>query len=131
MLAAFPPPACSLGLCYRLGGDNLSELSANYQPPGDKTCTDNSPQGSLRVYPRTNSVGVCLCDEEVEHHDPRDDRDDGGGDRGLRQLRGQVRLDSPPPARGELDGNGVSGRGREQHASGESEGIGSALAAAL
>ena len=28
-------------------GDNLSELSANYQPPADNT--DNSPQGSLRV----------------------------------------------------------------------------------
>jgi len=42
-----------VGLCYRLGGDNLSELSANYQPPANKTGTDNSPQGSLRVYPRT------------------------------------------------------------------------------
>ena len=28
-----------LGLCNRLGGDNLSELSANYQPPADKTGT--------------------------------------------------------------------------------------------
>ena len=26
----------------RLGGDNLSELSANYQPPADKTDTDNN-----------------------------------------------------------------------------------------
>ena len=43
----------SVALCYRLGGDNVSEFSANYQPPADKPGTDNSPQGSLRVYPGT------------------------------------------------------------------------------
>ena len=52
VLPAASRVACG-GLCYRLGGDNLSELSANHQPPSDKTGTDNSPQGSLRVYPRT------------------------------------------------------------------------------
>jgi len=54
--ALTPRPAARterLGWCYRLGGVNLSEISANYQPPGDKIGTDNSPQGSLRVYPRT------------------------------------------------------------------------------
>jgi len=29
-------------LCYRLGGDNISESSANYQPLADKPYTDNS-----------------------------------------------------------------------------------------
>ena len=42
-----------LGLCYRLGGDTVSDLSANYRLGGDRTGKDNSPQGSLRVYPRT------------------------------------------------------------------------------
>ena len=32
----------AVGLFYRLGGDNLSELSANYQPLADKTDTDKA-----------------------------------------------------------------------------------------
>ena len=48
--AAEDVPRSAIGLCYRLGGDNLSDLSANYRLGGDRTGTDNSPQGSLRVY---------------------------------------------------------------------------------
>ena len=47
------PLYLDVGLCYRLGGDNLSDSSANYRLEGDRTGDDNSPQGSLRVYPRT------------------------------------------------------------------------------
>ena len=39
-----------LGLSCRLGGDNLSELSATYQPPADKSNTDNFPQGSFHDF---------------------------------------------------------------------------------
>ena len=38
--------ASELGVCHRLGGDDLSELSVNYQLPDDD---DDSPQGSLKV----------------------------------------------------------------------------------
>ena len=40
-------PNLLVGMCYQLGCDNLSDLSAIYQPPADKSVTDNSPQGSL------------------------------------------------------------------------------------
>ena len=42
-----------VGLCYRLGGDGISDLSAFFGLGGDRTDRDSSPQGSLRVYPRT------------------------------------------------------------------------------
>ena len=43
----------SLGLCYRLGGDRISDLSAFYRLGGDRTESDSFPQGSPRVYPKT------------------------------------------------------------------------------
>ena len=44
--ALLPRGMPPLGLSRRLGGDDLSELSANYQPPADKIDTDNSPVSS-------------------------------------------------------------------------------------
>ena len=56
--ASVPPLPCpSLGLCYRLGGDMLSDLSANYRLGGDRTGRDNAPQGSLRRGPPHRNRG--------------------------------------------------------------------------
>ena len=33
-------------MCYRLGGDMLSDLSANYRLGDDRTGNDNSPEGT-------------------------------------------------------------------------------------
>jgi len=41
--------ALYLGLCYRLGSDNFSELSAACRPRADRTGIDNSPQ--VRPHP--------------------------------------------------------------------------------
>ena len=35
-------------MCYRLGGDNLSDVSANYRLRADRTGHDDSPHGQLR-----------------------------------------------------------------------------------
>ena len=45
-----PHRTSPLGLCSRLGDDNLSDVSANCRLRADTTGNDNSPQGS---YPRT------------------------------------------------------------------------------
>ena len=49
------PGTLNVGLCYRLGGDRISDLSAFYRLGVDRTNRDSSPQGSLRVYPRLNA----------------------------------------------------------------------------
>ena len=41
------------GLCYRLGGGRISDLSAFYRLGGDRTDRDRFPPGNLWVYPRT------------------------------------------------------------------------------
>jgi len=104
-----PPPHSEgwwlqrLGLCYRLGGDNLSELSANYQPPADKTDTDNSPQGRNRDLWRarrmagTANGGLAMIQRNEE----------------LRPLRRPSLPQSLPPAWFEVQGLGfrVSSQG--------------------
>ena len=40
-------PASQLGLCYWLGGDNLSKLSANHQPPADNPVLITPFKGAL------------------------------------------------------------------------------------
>jgi hypothetical protein len=48
------PEQAPITVCDRLGGDNFSELSANYRPLANKTGDDNSTPGSLRVNLRPN-----------------------------------------------------------------------------